>query len=303
MAAPAAPTTMTGRPCGIGLGLRWAFFDEALTRLDAGDRALDTIDFFEISPENYARRGDFVAAALERFRAHRPFTTHGLTMNVGGLDPLRDDYFRDVGAVLARVDPPFHSDHLCFTGGGGRVLHDLLPIPQTRASARNAAARAREAADRLERPFVLENVTHYLVPGAAVVPEADFLADVLEASGAGLLLDVNNVYVNALNYGFDAADFLARIPLERVVEIHVAGHERDDEIGLLIDTHGAPVVDPVLALLEDVVARTGPVPVLLERDNDVPSLDELLEELGRVRRAVDRGLARRAAGEERAHAP
>jgi hypothetical protein len=288
---------------GVGLGLRFELLDEVLDLIDAGDPRLDRIAFFEISPENAMRRGGYVPAAVDRVRARFPFLTHGLMMSLGGLDPFDDAYLRELKRYVDRLAPPFHSEHLCFSGTDGRILHDLLPLPVSRAAARHAAARAREARDRLERPLALENITHYFMPGGfgpgGALDEAAFIADVVEESGSGLLLDVNNVYVNAQNYGFDALAFLERLPLGRVAQIHVAGHQYDAEDGLLIDTHGADVVDPMLDLLSWTVARTGPVPVLLERDHEVPPLAELLVELGRVEAAYQRGLAAFAAGGRR----
>jgi uncharacterized protein (UPF0276 family) len=285
---------------GVGLGLRFEILDEVLELVDQGDPRLDRIAFLEVSPENAMRRGGFVPAAVDRLRERLPFLTHGLMMSLGGLDPFDDAYFRELKRYVDRLAPPFHSDHLCFSGAGDRILHDLLPLPVSRAAARHAVARAREARDRLERPFAVENITHYFVPGGfgprGALDEAAFIADVVEESGAGLLLDVNNVYVNAQNYGFDAVGFLERLPLGRVVQIHVAGHQYDAEDALLIDTHGADVVDPMLELLAWTVARTGPVPVLLERDHEVPPLADLLVELGRVDAAYQRGLSRRQGG-------
>ena len=277
-AAPAAgPATMNpvvqGAPhplAGVGLGLRRENIDELLDLLDEDDPRLAAVAFFEVSPENFMRRGGFMPEAVDRVKERFPIVSHGLMMSPGGVDPFDDAYFAELRRYLGRIGAPYHSDHLSFSGSGGRLLHDLLPVPISRASARHVAARSREAEDRLELPFALENVTHYLVPGVASMDEADFIADVLEASDAGLLLDVNNVHVNALNYGLDPVAFLERLPLSRVVEIHVAGHERFEEDALVIDTHGAPVVAPVLDLLAWAVARTGPVPVLLERDHNVP---------------------------------
>ncbi len=283
---------------GVGLGLRREILDELLDLCEADDPLLRGIAFLELSPENFMRRGGFMPAAIDRVRARFPIVTHGLMMSVGGVDPFDDAYFDELRRYLARTGTPFHSDHLSFSDAGGRVFHDLFPLPLTGAAMRHVAARAKEAAGRLELPFALENITHYFVPGRSSLDEAEFIADVLEESGAGLLLDVNNVYVNAQNYGFNAVDFLARMPLDRVVEIHVAGHERVDEDELLIDTHGAPVVDPVLALLTWAVARTGPVPVLLERDHHVPGVAELCAEMAAIDAAYQRGLAARA---ERAH--
>jgi hypothetical protein len=278
---------------GVGLGLRFESVDEILERLDRGDPELGEIAFFEVSPENVMRRGGFLPAAVDRVRERFPVLSHGLMMSLGGLDPLDPGYFHELRRYHARLRPPFHSDHLSFSGSGGRILHDLLPLPVSRASARRAVARAREAQDRLGLPFALENITHYLLPGGLRDPldEASFLADVVEEAGVGLLLDVNNVFVNAHNYGFDARAFLERLPLDRVVEIHVAGHETEEESDLLIDTHGATMIDPVLELLAFAVARTGPVPVLLERDHALPDVDGLLAEVRRARAAYERGLA------------
>jgi uncharacterized protein (UPF0276 family) len=277
---------------GVGLGLRREFLDELLELLDASDPRLHGVAFFEVSPENTMRRGGFMPAAVDRVHERFPLVTHGLMMSLGGVEPFDDAYFDELRRYLAHTGTPFHSDHLSFSGVGGRILHDLLPLPLSRASARHAARRAREAQARLEVPFALENITHYLVPGEASMDEADFIADVLEESDAGLLLDVNNAYVNAQNYGFDPTDFMARLPLGRVVQIHVAGHERFAEDRLLIDTHGATVSDPVLELLTWAVARTGPVPVLLERDHHVPDLAELLAELASIEAAYQQGLSR-----------
>ena len=288
---------------GVGLGLRFESLDEVIALMDEGDPRLDLdrIAFFEVSPENAMRRGGFVPAAVDRVRERFPILTHGLMMSLGGLDPFDDAYFRELRRYVDRLRPPFHSDHLCFSGADGRILHDLLPLPISRAAARHAVARVREARDRLEMPFAVENITHYFMPGGfgprGALDEAAFITDVVEESGAGLLLDVNNVYVNAQNYGFDAVGFLERMPLDRVVQLHVAGHQYDAEDELVIDTHGADLVDPVLELLAWTVARIGPVPVLLERDHQVPPLAGLLAELARVEAAYQRGLASRQGGQ------
>lgn len=278
---------------GVGVGLRWEFLDDVLALVERGDAAASSgIDFFEVSPENYMRRGGYFPEALDRVRERFPVSTHGLTMSIGGLDPLGDGYMAELKRFVDRLGPAFHSDHLCFCGAGGRMVHDLLPLPLTRAAAAHAARRVREARDRLERPIAVENISYYFVPGRAEMRDEEFVAEVVEASDAALLFDVNNLYVNAQNHGFDAMGYLDRIPFERIVELHVAGHELREEEGVIIDTHAAPVVSPVLALLERVVERTGPVPVLLERDNEIPPFDEVLREVARVRAAYDRGIVR-----------
>lgn len=275
---------------GIGLGLRRDFIDDVLTSLDEG-RSLPGVSFFEISPENYMRRGGYFPAALERIRERYRFLTHGLTLSVGAVDPFDAGYMAELRDFIASTGAPFHSDHLCFSGSGGRMLHDLLPLPLSRAAAVHVAARIREAQGRLGLPFAIENITHYLIPGAPSLGEAEFIGEVLLQSGATLLLDVNNVHVNARNYGFDPIAFLEQLPLDRVVQLHIAGHTRSEEDEAIIDTHGADVIPEVLDLCAWVIERTGPLPVVLERDHHLPPLDELLVEVARVEEAYARGLA------------
>mgnify|MGYP000994495029 CR=1 FL=1 len=281
-------------PTGVGLGLRWAFIDEVVAAAATGEPSLG-VDFFEVSPENYMRRGGYVPGALAAVAERWPILTHGLTMSMGGLDPVEPAYLAELRALIDRLAPPFHSDHLCFGGHGGRLVHDLLPLPFIEEAVTNVVSRATAIRDRLGVPLAVENISYYFVPGEPDMSEAAFLRAVLEEADLGLLLDVNNVFVNAANFGFDPVAFLAQLPLERVVAIHVAGHEHKPEHGRIIDTHGADAPPGVLDLLERVVAQTGPVPVVLERDSHIPELPVLLQEVGRVRAAYERGLAARAA--------
>jgi uncharacterized protein len=291
------PTSSSSNVEGVGLGLRRDFIDDVLASLVEG-RGLPGVSFFEISPENYMRRGGYFPAALERISERYRFLTHGLTLSLGDVDPFDEGYMAELRAFVAQTGAPFHSDHLCFSGSDGRMLHDLLPLPLSRASAAHAAARIREAQDRLGLPFAIENITHYLIPGAPQLGEAEFIGEVLHRSGATLLLDVNNVYVNAQNYGSDPIAFLRTIPLDRVVQLHIAGHTRSEEDEVIIDTHGADVIPPVLDLCAWVIERTGPLPVVLERDHNLPPLELLLAEVARVEAAYARGLAAyRARGE------
>jgi hypothetical protein len=239
------------------------------------------------------RRGGFIPAALERVAEHFPLLAHGLTLSLGGLDPFDDAYLGELGTFLRRFQVPLFSDHLCFSSASGRIVHDLLPLPLSRAAAAHAAERIGEAASKIGMPVAIENVTRYLVPGQPEMSEAAFIGEVLERADARLLLDVNNAYVNAVNDGTDPLAFLGALPLERVAAIHVAGHERFEDVGIVVDTHGADVIDPVLELLAWTVERTGPVPVVIERDHNVPPLDALLSEAERVEAAYRRGLARR----------
>ena len=274
------PATEPGRimnerdshPTGVGLGLRWDFLEEVVDEPDV------PVAFWEVSPENYMRRGGYYPAALERVAERHAVVTHGLTMSLGAVDPPSDEYLRDLGREIGRVGSPWHSDHLCFSSAGARSLHDLLPLKLSDENVERVSDRLRRVQDRLGVPMAFENISWYAHPGRPEMPEAEFICRIAERSGCGLLLDVNNVYVNAQNHGFDPYAFLARMPLDRVVQLHVAGHTKTDT-GLIIDTHGATVCDPVHELLAWTIERTGPRPVLLERDNAIPPLSELLDEV------------------------
>lgn len=278
---------------GVGLGLRWDFIDELLEQKPH-------LDFVEISPENYMGRGGYYDEALERSREIWPIVTHGLTMSIGGVDPLREDYLTGLREFLERVKSPWHSDHLCFSTHGGVVLHDLLPIPFKKEEVARVADRIKRAQDAIGRPMAVENVSFYMHPGKREMSEAEFVARVCEAADCGLMLDVNNAYVNATNFGFDVDEWMRTAPLERVVQMHIAGHDwfsdgtwessdrprdpaTDKEGRLIVDTHGATCSREVLALLERVLAKTGPVPVLLERDQAIPPLDVLLAEVAEIK--------------------
>ena len=200
------------------------------------------------------------------------------------------DYLKDLGRFLVRTGTPWHSEHLCFTSVDGSSLHELLPLPFTREAVRHTVARARDLQARLPVPLLLENITYYAELGQAEMDEAAFITEVLEGADVGWLLDVNNVYVNALNFGFDPREWLARMPLDRVAQLHIAGHKRFGT--LTVDTHGADVIDPVIELMQWTLARLGrPVPVLLERDNHIPDLEDLLAERARLQAAYDEILA------------
>jgi uncharacterized protein len=285
MAEPESSVSSPRALGGVGLGLRWDFLEEVV------DGPNLPIDFFEVSPENYMRRGGYYPEQLERLLGRYPLVTHGLTLSIGAIAEPDAQYLHELRREIARTHSPFHSDHLCFSSAGPRSLHELLPLQQSRENVRRVAERARRMSDVLGVPFALENITYYVHPGRAELPELDFLMGVLEASDAGLLLDVNNVYVNAVNHGFDARAFIAALDLRRVVEIHVAGHSRKAS-GLVLDTHGATVSDPVLDLLGFTLSLSGPRPVLLERDNDLPELRELVDEVQKLRRIYDASMLR-----------
>ena len=265
---------------GVGLGLRRPHLEQV-----AGMEA-HGVPFWETCPENVVGDGGrpfrLASAILDR----DPVLTHGLTMSVGGYDAWDEDYLRELDRFLVRTGTPWHSEHLCFTSVDANCLHELLPLPFTRDAVRHTITRARDLQARLPVPLLLENITYYAELGAAEMDEADFITAVLEGADTGWLLDVNNVYVNALNFGFDPKEWLSRMPLDRVAQIHIAGHKQFGN--LTLDTHGAEVIDPVVELMQWTLARLGrPVPVLLERDNHIPDLGLLLAERDRLQQAYD----------------
>jgi uncharacterized protein (UPF0276 family) len=286
---------------GVGLGLRWELLDDLVAwtqAAEAGEAAPVPIDFLEISPENYIGRGGRYAYALSWLAERYAIVTHGLTLSVGATEPLDEDYLAALARMIEAVRSPWHSDHLCFGASTGRSTHELLPVPHKKANVARIAERIRRARDVIGLPLAIENVSAYWHPGRAEMSEAEFLSRICDAADCDLLLDVNNAYVNSLNFGFDVDSWMRSVPLDRVVQIHVAGHEwyRVDASGLgepcapgtldavAIDTHGADAPLPVRGLLARVLERTGPIPVLLERDVNIPSLRDLVDEMAVIRR-------------------
>lgn len=270
---------------GVGLGLRHDLAPELF------ERAPDEVRWLEIHPENYVARGGGFALNLERALDEWAVVPHGLTLCFGTTDRFDPGYVKQLKALLDRIDAPWYSDHLCFAGVDGTYLHDLLPLPFSKEAVEVAAARIRELQDAIERPVAIENVSYYADP---LEPERgwtepEFLVEVLEAADCKLLLDVNNVYVNAQNHRFDPEPYIDMIPRERVVQMHVAGHMTRKD-GIIIDTHGEPMCEGVFELLEHTLERIGPTPVLLERDQNIPPLDVLLEEVRRLSAIYDRGV-------------
>ncbi|WP_306600466.1 DUF692 domain-containing protein [Geothrix sp. 21YS21S-2] len=269
---------------GVGLGLRGPHIQEVL------DGPEHSVPFWEIAPENVLGDGGAGHRRTMAILARDPVLTHGLTLSVGGHDPFDPQYLRALGELITFTGAPWHSEHLCFTTVGGANSHELLPIPFTRAAARNTIQRVRQLQDSLPVPLALENITYYAELGAAEMEEADFLADVLEGADCGWLLDVNNVYVNSLNWGFDPVRWLERTPLHRVVQMHVAGHARTGAV--VLDTHASTVAAPVVELMQWVLRRIQrPVPVLLERDHLIPEFNALLLEREKLQEAYGCALA------------
>jgi uncharacterized protein (UPF0276 family) len=271
---------------GFGLGLRAAHYETIAAERPA-------VDWFEILTENYLVPGGRPLQWLDRIRADYPLVMHGVSLSIGSTDPLDFDYLRAVKALAQRVAPLWISDHLCWTGVAGRNLHDLLPLPYTEPALRHVVARMQAAQELLGRRILLENVSSYVEFKDAEMTEWEFLAQVARQADCLILLDVNNIYVSACNHGFSADDYLAGIPAERVQQIHLAGHSHCGEY--IIDTHDAPVADPVWALYQRAIERLGPVATMIERDDRIPPLPELMAELEQARALAAGAQARRAA--------
>jgi uncharacterized protein (UPF0276 family) len=226
--------------------------------------------------ENHAQPGDPARGLLESLRARGPLTLHCVGMSLGGTDPLDQEHLARLRALADRLEPALVSDHLSWSSVGGRQLHDLLPLPYLEEVVAHVAERVSRAQDALGRRIALENVSGYARFAESELTEWDFLAAVAERADCWILFDVNNAYVSGANLGFAPETYVDSLPAERVVQLHVAGHEASG--GALVDTHGAPVADPVWALFERAVARLGPLPTVLERDREVPQLGALVDE-------------------------
>ena len=258
---------------GVGLGLRRDFIDTFL-------RAETHPDFIEIAPENWMGFGGRHAKLLAQCVEKAPLLCHGLSLSIGGPHPLNIEFIKQVKTFLQQYQVPIYSEHLSYTHDGG-YLYDLLPIPMTEAAVKYVAERILRVQDILGQRLVIENVSTYLMPNAEMT-EAEFVREVIEQADCELLLDVNNVYVNSINHGSDAHGFIQAMPKERIRYMHIAGHEQMNE-SLLIDTHGADVADPVWALLAEAYRHHGLFPTLLERDFNIPDLQQLQAELEHIR--------------------
>ena len=258
---------------GAGLGLRRTLLDPLSSW--AGARPA----FLEVAPENWMRVGGRLGRRFREFSERYPVACHGLSLSLGSTDPLDLDFLRELKAFLRSHRVRCYSEHLSYCSDRGH-LYDLLPIPFTGAAVRHVAARIRQVQDLLECRIAIENVSYYAAPPGEL-SELEFLNAVLAEADCTLLLDVNNVYVNAINHGYDAEEFLAGIPGARIAYGHVAGHLVEAE-DLLVDTHGAAVVDPVWRLLQAAYRRFGAFPTLLERDFNIPPLATLMAEVDRV---------------------
>jgi uncharacterized protein (UPF0276 family) len=269
---------------GFGLGLRADHYDALL---DARN-----VDWVEAISENYLVPGGKPLDWLRRMRERYPVVLHGVSLSIGSQDPLDRDYLSALRKLADAIEPAWMSDHLCWTGAHGRNLHDLLPMPYTEESVAHVSARVREVQDFLGRRILLENVSSYVEFKVSTMPEWEFLAAIAERADCLILLDVNNIHVSSKNHGFDAREYLAGVPPQRVQQFHLAGHTFQNN--LVIDTHDQPVPDPVWDLYADAVRRFGPVSTMIERDDNIPPLADLVAELDHAR-AIAEPIVRAAA--------
>lgn len=272
-------TALTAPSPGFGLGLRPAHYTALLD-------ARAPLDWLEIISENFMVDGGKPMAMLDRLRADYPMAMHGVALSIGSTDALDRAYLKKLKALADRVQPLWISDHFCWTGIGGQNAHDLLPLPYTEEAVRLLVSRIGQVQHELGRRLVLENVSSYLGYAVSDMTEWDFIRTVADEADCLLLLDVNNVYVSSVNHGFDPVSYLAGLPAARVQQIHLAGHSTHDDH--LVDTHDQPVCEEVWALYDIACGMFGEVATMNERDDNIPALPELLNELARARRIAAR---------------
>jgi uncharacterized protein (UPF0276 family) len=266
---------MESRKILVGLGLRRDIAEEILE-----DSVLSP-DFLEFAPENWMGIGGAWQRVLERATANHAITCHGLSLSLGSPEELDWKFIAELKEFLDRYQVSIYSEHLSYTKSSNAHLYDLLPIPFRKDAVDHVVDRIKRVQDKLERPLAIENVSYY-TPVAAEMSEIEFVSEIVDRAECNLLLDVNNVYVNAFNHKYDAKDFISKLPLDRVAYIHMAGHEQV-EPDLIIDTHGQPIIDPVYELFEWTIQKMEPVPVLLERDYNFEDLEQIQGELKHIR--------------------
>ncbi|MCR4264963.1 DUF692 domain-containing protein [Nitratireductor sp. ZSWI3] len=295
-------TVSNGRfPAFDPVGRAGASFKPQHIEAIAGQSA--SIGFLEVHAENYMGAGGAPHAALARMRDILPLSLHGVCMSIGGLAPLDREHLARFAGLVERYEPFLVSEHLAWSTHDDVFYNDLLPLPYTDVTLKRVCEHIDQVQEAIRRPMLLENPSTYVIFPESTWKETDFLREIVSRTGCGLLLDVNNVFVSATNHGFSATGYLADFPLEHIGEIHLAGHdEQEDDEGapLLIDSHDRPVADPVWTLYEEVIARCGPINTLVEWDADVPDWPVLQSEAAAAQRILDRSLS--SAASERSHA-
>lgn len=271
---------------GYGLGLRTDHYSYILEHRPP-------VDWFEVLTENYLVQGGRPLYFLDQVRQHYPLVMHGVSLSIGSCDPINFDYLAQVKQLAARIEPAWISDHLCWTGVKGHNIHDLLPLPYTDEAVQHLTDRVKQVQDFLGRQILLENVSSYLTYQHSQMTEWEFLAAVAQQADCYILLDVNNIYVSAFNHSFDPQDYLKGIPVNRVKQFHLAGHENCETH--IIDTHDAPIIEGVWSLYADAVRRFGRVSTMIERDDDIPEFMELMPELNQAKTIAEKILLERSA--------
>ena len=259
---------------GFGLGLRTRHYTHIL-------KNWPRIDWLEVISENFMIPGGRPLSILDQVRERYPVVLHGVSLSIGSVGPLNKDYLKSLKALVKRMNPPWVSDHLCWTGAQGKNLHDLIPLPYTEETLRHVVKKLKQVQDFLERPFLIENVSSYMEFTDSSMSEWEFLTRIVEGADCGILLDINNIYVSSVNHSFDPLDYLSAIPKNRVAQFHLAGHSNKGRF--LLDTHDHPVKKDVWDLYREALRRFGPVSTMIERDDHIPPFEKLYEELTQAR--------------------
>lgn len=255
---------------GFGLGLRTEHYNAIF-------ESRPKVDWFEALSENYMIPGGKPLHFLDKIRENYPVVMHGVSLSIGSTAPIDTDYLRDLKKLADRIQPAWISDHLCWTGVHGQNMHDLLPLPYTEETVKHVVERVKIVQDYLGRQILLENVSSYASYVDSSMTEWEFISQISEAADCLLLLDVNNIYVSSFNHQFDAKAFIDGIPKHRIQQIHLAGHHNHGDY--IIDTHDAPVIDPVWVIYEYAISKFGAISTMIERDDNIPPLAELVQEL------------------------
>lgn len=272
-------TTVALPYLGFGLGLRSDYYDDILQQQPA-------LDWLEIITENYLIPGGKALYYLDKLRTHYPMAMHGVSLSLGGTDTLDMTYLKQLKTLAERIEPVWISDHVCWTGVNGLNMHDLLPLPYTEMTINHVVERIKQVQDYLGRQILIENVSSYLTFKQSEMTEWDFMSEIVKRADCYMLLDVNNIYVSAVNHQFNPNNYLAALPRGRIGQIHLAGHTHQDHY--IIDTHDAPVTADVWDLYAQTIKQFGHISTIIERDGNLPALSELLAEINHARHIAKR---------------